>query len=161
MNVRFIDTSIMLNLLEVPGRCAEKEQVKEEWRSILEKKEILIMPVATIIETGNHIAHIADGRSRRSITLKFQEYLRKTAESRAPWQLYGEGLTIEEIQYLAEHMEEFTRNQIGIGDMTIIYAYQKYIEEQPAIGTIMIWSADDHLAAYRQENVSLTRRRRK
>ena len=39
MNVRFIDTSIMLNFLEVPGRCAEKERVKEEWRFILEKKE--------------------------------------------------------------------------------------------------------------------------
>ena len=63
MNVRFIDTSIMLNLLEVPGRCAEKERVKEEWRFILEKKETLIMPIATIIETGNHIAHIADGSS--------------------------------------------------------------------------------------------------
>lgn len=94
MNVRFIDTSIMLNLLEVPGRCAEKERVNEEWRFILEKKETLIMPIATIIETGNHIAHIADGTARRSITLKFQEYLRKTADSLAPWQLYGTAIHI-------------------------------------------------------------------
>lgn len=161
MNVRFIDTSIMLNLLEVPGRCAEKEQVKREWAEVLQAKETLIMPIATIIETGNHIAHIADGRARHTVTAKFQEYLEKTAESKAPWTLYGNGLEKEEIKYIAEHMEEFTRMKVGIGDMTIIYAYKKYLEEKPAIGTIMIWSTDEHLAAYRQENVSMVRRRRK
>lgn len=159
MNVRFIDTSIMLNLLEVPGRCSQKEQVKEEWIQVLHKRETLIMPIATIIETGNHIAHIQDGRVRHTITLKFQEFLEKTAESKAPWTLYGNGLEKEEIKYIAEHMDEFTRARVGIGDITIIYAYEKYLKEKPAIGTIMIWSTDEHLAAYRQENVSIKRRR--
>ncbi len=31
MNVRFIDTSVMVNLLEVPGLCADVEEIKEEW----------------------------------------------------------------------------------------------------------------------------------
>ena len=57
MNVRFIDTSIMLNFLEVPGRCAEKERVKEEWRFILEKKETLIMPIATIIDRESYCSY--------------------------------------------------------------------------------------------------------
>jgi hypothetical protein len=61
------------------------------------------------------IAHIADGTARRSITLKFQEYLRKTADSLAPWQLYGTGLAMEEIRYIADHMEDFTKYQVGIG----------------------------------------------
>lgn len=161
MNVRFIDTSIMLNLLEVPGKCSEKETVKREWIEVLQRKETLIMPIATIIETGNHIAHIADGNVRRTVTLKFKEFLEKTAESKAPWTLYGNGLDKDEIKYLAEHIDEFTRFQVGIGDMTIIYAYEKYLKEQPAVGTIMIWSTDEHLAAYRQENVSMQRRRKK
>lgn len=83
------------------------------------------------------------------------------AGSKAPWTLYGNGLEQEEIKYIAGHMNEFTQAQIGIGDMTIIYAYQKYLDEQPAIGTIMIWSTDEHMSAYRQENVSMQRRRRK
>ena len=36
MNIRFIDTSIMLNLLEVPGKCAQKESIKEEWKRVLQ-----------------------------------------------------------------------------------------------------------------------------
>lgn len=161
MNVRFIDTSIMCNLLEVPGKCSDKEQVKQEWKEVLNREETLIMPLATIIETGNHIAHITDGRVRRTITMKFKEFLEKTAESKAPWTLYGNALDEAEIKYLAENVEQYTVAKIGIGDMTIVYAYQKYLEEQPAVGTIMIWSKDEHLAAYRKDNVSMQRRRKR
>ena len=72
MNVRFIDTSIMCNLLEIPNMCADKERIKKEWKEVLERKETLIMPLATIIETGNHIAHISDGRARNVKLLKIQ-----------------------------------------------------------------------------------------
>lgn len=161
MNVRFIDTSIMLNLLEVPGSCSEKEKVKQEWAEVLKNKETLIMPIATIIETGNHIAHISNGNARHTVTEKFKEFLEKTAEEKAPWTLYGNGLDKEEIRYVADHLNEFTKNCIGIGDMTIIYAFEKYRKEQPAIGTIMIWSTDSHLSAYREENVSMKRRRKR
>ncbi len=159
MNVRFIDTSIMLNLLEVPDRCDDKELVKQEWKEVLQRKETLIMPIATIIETGNHIAHISDGTVRRTVTMKFAEFLKKTADSKAPWTLYGNGLEKEEIKYIAEHLIKFTQIKMGIGDMTIIYAYEKFLKEEPAIGTIMIWSTDKHLSSYRQDNVSLHRRR--
>lgn len=163
MNVRFIDTSIMCNLLEIPDMCADKEQVKREFREIIDRKETLIMPLATIIETGNHIAHIPDGKgdARYIVTKKFKEFLAKTAESEAPWTLYGNALDSKEIKYMSENLEQFLPAKIGIGDMTIIYAYQKYLEEEPAIGTIMIWSTDEHLASYRQENVSMQRRRKR
>lgn len=161
MNVRFIDTSIMLNLLGVPQHCQNENEVKTEWKQVLDNRETLVMPIATIIETGNHIAHISDGNVRRDITLEFQKYLQKTADNEAPWELYGAGLDAEEIRYLADHLVEYTQDNVGIGDMTIIYAYQKYIEERPAIGTIMIWSTDQHLKAYRKENVSMTRRRKR
>lgn len=80
MNVRFIDTSVMMNLLEVPGRCADSQMIKDEFRQIIDNKEVLILPIATIIETGNHIAHISNENSRRTIVSKFGEFLRKTAE---------------------------------------------------------------------------------
>lgn len=89
MNVRFIDTSVMTNMLEIPGRCKDVKSVQEELKKVIEAKEVLILPIATIIETGNHIAHIDNGNIRRTIAQKFGEYLRKTAEGEAPWQLYG------------------------------------------------------------------------
>lgn len=162
MNVRFIDTSVMVNLLEVPEMCSDAEEVKEQWKEVLEAEDVLIMPVATIIETGNHIAHISDGNVRRTIAGKFGEYLRKTAEGEAPWQLYGVELDKEGLLYLAEHIEENATWKIGVGDLSIIYAYEQYKEKTPAIGKIMIWATDAHLQGYIEENVSMsTKRRRK
>lgn len=86
MNVRFIDTSVMANMLKIPGKCNAAESVQEEFKQVIEAKEVLILPIATIIETGNHIAHIDSGNIRRTIAQKFGEYLRKTAEGEAPWQ---------------------------------------------------------------------------
>ncbi len=162
MNVRFIDTSVMLNLLEVPEMCSKAKEVKEQWKEVLRTEEVLILPVATIIETGNHIAHISNGNVRRTIAGKFGEYLRKTAEGEAPWQLYGVELDKEGLLYLAEHIEENAMREIGVGDLSIIYAYEQYKEKTPAIGKIMIWATDTHLQGYIEENVSMsTKRRRK
>ena len=161
MNVRFIDTSVMVNMLEVPDMCSDAEEVKREWREVLEAGEVLILPIATIIETGNHIAHISNGTIRRKIAGKFGEYLRKTAEGEAPWQLYGIELDREGLIYLADHIEENALYEIGIGDMSIVYAYNQYKEKTPAIGSIMIWSTDKHLQSYREENVSAGIKRRR
>mgnify|MGYP002315615619 CR=1 FL=1 len=83
MNIRFIDTSVMMNLLEVPGRCSDSQMIKEEFRQVLDNKEVLILPIATIIETGNHIAHINNGNSRRTIASKFGEFLSRGRGSMA------------------------------------------------------------------------------
>ena len=161
MNVRFIDTSVMVNLLEVPNLCNDAEAVKGEWKEVLQTGDVLILPIATIIETGNHIAHISNGNIRRTIAGKFGEYLRKTAEGEAPWQLYGIELDKAGLLYLADHIEENALCEIGVGDMSIVYAYKQYKEKTPAIGSIMIWSTDKHLQSYREENVSAATKRRR
>lgn len=160
MNVKFIDTSVMLNLLEVPGRCVEKELVKKQWKEYLAAEDVLIMPAATIIETGNHIAHIENGNIRRNIAARFGEFLRKTANGEAPWQFYGVAIDKNELLYLADNVEEFATREVGIGDMSIVYTYEHYRDEMPAVGSIMIWSTDAHLQGYYAENVSMTRRRK-
>ena len=76
MNIRFIDTSIVMNLLRIPHMCQEYESVKKEFNEAIEQNETLILPLATIIESGNHISHIADGNIRREKAVKFQEFLK-------------------------------------------------------------------------------------
>lgn len=161
MNVRFIDTSVMANMLEIPGKSSDAKIVQEEFKQAVEAAEVLILPIATIIETGNHIAHIADGNIRRTTAQKFGEYLRKTAKGEAPWQLYGVELDKAGLLYLADHIEENAIHEIGIGDVSIIHAYEQYKNKTPGIGRIMIWSTDTHLQGYWEENVSVTVNRRR
>ncbi len=161
MNIRFIDTSVMTNLLDIPEMNQDKERVILEWSEVLQNKETLIMPIATIIETGNHIAHIVNGYKRREVAIKYIEYLRKTAENEAPWILYGNNLDTKSLRFFVENFETNALNKTGIGDLSIIEAYQRYKESQPAIGTIRIWSMDAHLNSYCEENVGMSRRRSK
>ena len=54
--VHFVDTSILCCLLRVPKFCDDKYlEVKEELIGIINRDETLILPIASIIETGNHI----------------------------------------------------------------------------------------------------------
>ena len=161
MNIRFIDTSIVMNLLRIPHMCQEYESVKKEFNEAIEQNETLILPLATIIESGNHISHIADGNIRREKAVKFQEFLRKTAKEEAPGELYGVGFTKEDLLIIADQFPDCAQKmEMGIGDMSIIRFYEKYKNEVPAVGRIMIWSKDKHLSCY-QDNLSISRRREK
>lgn len=159
MRVRFIDTSIIMNLLEIPHMCADAEKIRAEFKTVVENGEILILPFSTIIESGNHIAHIADGTIRRERALKFREFLEKTANNEAPWKLYGVKLEKDDLLALAEKFPDYAlRYEMGLGDLSIIHFYQRYKEEIPAVGHIMIWSTDRHLKGY-EEDVAIKRRR--
>ena len=39
MNIRFIDTSIVMNLLRIPHMCQEYESVKKEFNEAIEQNE--------------------------------------------------------------------------------------------------------------------------
>ncbi|TYO96923.1 hypothetical protein LX24_00733 [Desulfallas thermosapovorans DSM 6562] len=52
--VHFVDTSILCCLLRLPDFCDIYMEIEEEFLSIIGCGETLILPVASIIETGNH-----------------------------------------------------------------------------------------------------------
>ena len=119
----------------------------------------MILPFSTIIESGNHIAHISDGTKRRARAVKFKEFLEKAANNEGPWKLYGVKVEKDDLLALAEKFPDYAlRYEMGLGDMSIIHFYEKYEEETPAVGHIMIWSTDRHLSGY-EEEVSIKRRK--
>lgn len=55
--VHFMDTTILCCLLNVPNFCEDGHmEVVEEFARIVSRNEVVILPIASIIETGNHIA---------------------------------------------------------------------------------------------------------
>lgn len=158
MNVRIIDTSVLLNILNIPNRNQKHDEVTEEFKEVV-NTDTLILPLAAIIETGNHISHINDGGVRREKAILFSRFLEKTAKGEAPWVYYGEELDAEDLNKIAEEFPENAMIGTGIGDMSIIRAYEKYKDSTPGIGRIMIWSLDGHLSGY-EEMVSMKKRRK-
>ncbi|MBR0148159.1 MAG: hypothetical protein IJM23_03060 [Lachnospiraceae bacterium] len=158
MNIRVIDTTIMLNLLGVPKRCADQTEVLEQFKKALEEKDKLILPIATIIETGNEIAKI-QGTKRHEIAQKFAVYLKNTANDNAPWSCESSEIGKKELMYYADHFTEFAIQEVGMGDLSIIMTYEK-CKEIPAIGHIEIWSTDKHLSGYHEDAVYKIKRRK-
>ena len=54
--VTFIDTSVLCELLCVPGKSQQAAEVRAELGQRVNRGERFIIPVTAIIETGNHIA---------------------------------------------------------------------------------------------------------
>jgi predicted nucleic acid-binding protein len=84
-SICFIDTSVFLNLLNVPNRNQEHEKVSQDFHSYEELKFTLLLPMATIIETGNHIAQNGDGNIRRQTAQRFVEEVKAAFQGKSPW----------------------------------------------------------------------------
>lgn len=158
MNVRIMDTSVLLNILDIPDKNQNHKVIFKEFLDA-SKTETLILHLATIIETGNHISHIANGSIRRAKAILFADYLDKTSRGDAPWEYFGKELDKEDLAKIAKGFPTMASMCTGIGDMSIIRAYEKYKESVPAIGRIKIWSLDGHLEGYEEELVVPVRRR--
>lgn len=147
MNIHFIDTSVFTNILDVPFMNDERESVMSEFRQILKAKDTdkMILPFATIIETGNHIAHNGSGSQRRRVAERFSEIIEKTIWGEAPWAYYGQQLTMEDLHAICIQFPEAAMRGEGFGDLSIIQAYHRYKEAVPAINEIRIWTLDRHM----------------
>ena len=60
-NIVIVDTSILLNILNVPLKNDQRPEVAERLNDHIRKGDQLFLPIATVLETGNHIAQNGDG----------------------------------------------------------------------------------------------------
>ncbi|WP_434592760.1 hypothetical protein [Streptomyces sp. A5-4] len=149
-----MDTSILCNLLGVPGKCQDREKVIGELKRKRENRECdLLLPVTAIIETGNHIAQLSDGRVRRTCAERLSGVLRTVVDGTAPWAL-------NEVEWGAEHLRalisggstgstlvEHACNQLGCGDLNILVERDRYLARTSGVAAT-VWTLDELLASY-------------
>lgn len=150
--VTFVDTSILLEVLAVPGKSQQPENVRTELRERTETGETLILPTAAIIETGNHIAQL-DGRARRDRAAALTRVLRATYEGTAPWTLNGAVWDASLLRAICDGargclpLAEMAAQGVGAGDVSILAEAEAY-EHRVARVAVGIWTLDAGLAAY-------------
>ena len=126
--VLILDTSVLCCWLQVPGK-AETGPVNDRWdheriNALLEqeraKSSTFVLPIATLIETGNHIAQAKILRFERATDLA--SYLREAAEAKSPWAAFTEQSQLwgtENLRALAQNWPELAKGGFSIGDATI------------------------------------------
>ncbi len=81
--VVFLDSSVLLNVLNVPGKNGERDEVLDTFTQLRRAAATLVIPIAAVIEVGNHLAQLG-GRERQDRGQRFADFLRASLEGRAP-----------------------------------------------------------------------------
>lgn len=152
-NVVFVDTSVLCNLLPVPGFDQNAGEVREQMSARLKHDESLfILLITTVIETGNHIAQIKNGDARRRTAERFSEMLDLIIKKKAPWTLHDIAWNKTFLEMLMEgagtgtSYVDHASARVGTGDLCILTECEQYRQRTKMDATI--WSLDQALAAY-------------
>ncbi|WOD37333.1 hypothetical protein [Nodosilinea sp. E11] len=112
--------------------------------------------MATILETGNHIAQNGDGNLRRETAQRFVLAIKGAFSGAAPWRPVVFPVTDEILSWIDTFPDYAGRNKApdkpegtSFGDLTIIQEFEKACARFP-MSEVFIWSLDSDLQSYRQ-----------
>lgn len=90
MAVIFIDTSVLCNLLRIPGKAQHQEEVRGDYQQRRAAGDTFVLPLAAVVETGNHIEQLGEsfGYDRRRCAEGLVGILRLVAGGDEPWVLH-------------------------------------------------------------------------
>lgn len=150
-----IDTSVYLNVLDVPGWNQDRVEILAEFKKRIERSDSFLLPMASIWETGNHIADLTTGGRRREYAQKLVTQVTLALEGGAPYipthfPDKAELLTwISDFPEYAKRSKSVykTREGVSLSDMSIIKEWERTCTMN-SMRTVIIWSLDSDLSAY-------------
>jgi hypothetical protein len=164
--VLIIDTSVLCVWLAVPGKSTcgpdhdrwDKLRVEQKIQQETMAKTTFVLPFATLIETGNHIAQ--SSHSRKECAEALAELMQKSANQQTPWAAFSDQSLLwstEKLHTLADKWPTLAAQKISLGDATIKDVAEYYAH----MGTeVEILTGDQGLKAYEPRiNVTVPRRR--
>jgi hypothetical protein len=120
--------------------------VRAQLREHVQHGVTLLLPIATIVETGNHVARHPDGNVRRDAAVKFVRIVKEAIGGRTPFT----PTPFLEPEALLQWLDEFPQcaiEGIGLGDLSIIKEWETQCRKHPG-HRVFIWSLDRHLGSY-------------
>ena len=140
-----VDTSILLNILDVPGFNQDREVVLGQFEQCIDRDATLLVPLGVVLEAGNHIAQLG-GNKRRHHAKKFRDQMGKALAGEAPWNLVPLPDHTQLNGWLNDFPDSVTR-KIGLVDLSIIKEWEA-ARQRHSLSRVRIWSLDDHLKGY-------------
>lgn len=146
MDICIIDTSVFCNILDVPNLCQDRDRVLDRLEGLIDDGATLLLPLATIYETGNHIAQNGDGRQRRKAAERFVKQVDLALQGENPFTPTDINEEDELRQWLAQ-FPNYAEQGVGFGDMSIVEAFKDGCERHPS-RRVFIWALDEDLSGY-------------
>ena len=138
-----VDTSVLLNIMDVPGRNQHKAAVLDRLAALIDNEDHLFIPMAAIVEVGNHIAHVGDGALRRSAAERFVKELRGALADQAPWKPINLPSNQEVLRWLDAFPDSAMRGE-SLADLSIQQEWETCCT-RCAMSHVWVWALDRHL----------------
>lgn len=150
-----LDTSVLCEWLQVPGKSVQggNLRVAKKMRAFAVGFDFFL-PLAAVIETGNHIAHVKKAKARRSCAEALVALIDKCVAGTVPYATVA-GWDVDDLKRFSRSFVANATASVGMGDTTIISDFEKLCEHYPTAKEIRIWSLDGHLDSYRKVQVNI------
>lgn len=145
--VCLVDTSIFCELLEVPHMCSDAPDVVADFERKVQRRETLLLPMTTILETGNHVGQVSNGSKRREAALRFVRRVGEAIDGASPFSP-TRSLEAEALREMLSEFSEWARTTgSGLGDLSIKREWEQECALHPR-ARVYVWSKDRHLQSY-------------
>ncbi|OJH39851.1 hypothetical protein [Cystobacter ferrugineus] len=152
-NVVLIDTSVLCEVLAVPSLNSNPSKFQKELTEKIGSGDTLLLPMTSILETGNHIGQCAmNGQIRRRVAQSFVLFVLRALKGELPFRPTPFFQAEELVTWLAEFPDWTMRSDAkgkgsGLGDLTIQKEWQRQCGLNPG-RRVYIWSLDAQLQKY-------------
>ena len=139
-----VDSSVLLNIIDVPGRNQSRAEVLDRLAALIDSEDHLFIPMAAIVEVGNHIAHVANCAQRRAAAERFVKEVRSALADEAPWKPINFPLNEEVLSWLDAFPDSATKG-VGMGDLSIRQEWESCCHRY-SMSRVWVWTLDGDLA---------------
>ena len=152
--ILILDSSVLCCWLKVPGKDTAGPQ-GDQWtyqrintliQQEQQKGSTLVLPIASLIETGNHIAQATN--LRHQCATELARCLTDTADAKSPWAAFTDQTVLwepDQLLKIAQDWPPLAAGGMSIGDATIKHVAEYYAQ---AGWHVEILTGDAGLKAY-------------
>lgn len=153
-----LDTTVYLNILDIPGLNQCRDAVFNEFEQKVANSDYFLLPLATILETGNHISRLNDGRRRMQFARKMVDDVRLAMTGEAPYRPTQFPSREDFLDWLHNFPDKAMRSKHGrrerpegmsLSDLSIYMEWKRTCALN-SMSRVLIWSLDSDLSCNEQ-----------
>jgi hypothetical protein len=150
--VVFVDTSVLDEILDVPGWSQDPGRLQTEFAERVRRGEQLIIPASALIETGNHISQSTG--NRRAAAVRYEKLIAQLVTQSAPWRANNLQVDVEFLTALRDGAGTgqtltnlLASRQLGGGDLAVLVEARQFAKTSYGFD-VEIWTCDRLLEAF-------------
>ena len=124
MTVCIVDTSVLVELLGLPGFEENHDIRVEEFAERIAARETFLLPLPVLLETGTHVAQIANGNYRRQCAERFCAFVKPALVGDTPF-VPTPSPDISEVASWLDDFPVHAMQKVGLVDRSLIALFER------------------------------------